>query len=548
MSNLPKGFVLDKDPGGLPAGFVLDEPPERSTAAKIVRGAALPVKGLQSSVLETVGAIPDLMWKGAGYLGVPQPKASATDTLKSIFMPGAERLQPESGTEKFLEGAGRGVGDVAAFMVPGAAAARVARAGSLPARVGGVMASQPAVQAGLGATAGGVTEATDSPALGLASVVAPLAAVAGARRLVSPVRSTLNAEQSRLAGVLENEGVDLSAGQRTGSQRLQAAESTARSLPLAGENAALANQQTQYTRAVLGKAGVNAELATPEALDAAQSTIGGTIGGATRGHQARLGDAFQRDVRNVTNEYTKGLKPDQKAVFTEYRDELVNWPGGVMEGQFYQRAREGIGKAIRAENSPTGDKRLQEALIGLRDALDDAMTRSMMRAGDVRGVNALKQARRDYANLMVIEDAAAKSGASGLITPSSLRSSLSASVGRRQYARGFGDLNELARAGEALMKPIPDSGTARRSFWTSLMTGGGGVGVGGYLSAGDPMAMAAGGAASLAVPGIVGRAINSRMGQSYLANQAASRPVVANGRGILSNTLLAREKDNLLGR
>lgn len=153
--------------------------PERSLGAKIVRGVAAPIKGLQESVLETIAAPADLFWKGAGAIGLPTPKASAAESLKSVFMPG-KNLQPETDTEKFLHGAGQGVGDAASFMVPGAAVFKFAKAGSVPQRVGATMATQPVLQATAGAVGGGVGEATDSPWLGVgASLGVPAAAMAG---------------------------------------------------------------------------------------------------------------------------------------------------------------------------------------------------------------------------------------------------------------------------------------------------------------------------------------------------------------------------------
>lgn len=71
-------------------GLKADTPEGRSTAAQVARAVALPVKGLENSVLETVGAIPDLVSAGFRGFGIPAPAPGAyTQGLKSLLMPGA---------------------------------------------------------------------------------------------------------------------------------------------------------------------------------------------------------------------------------------------------------------------------------------------------------------------------------------------------------------------------------------------------------------------------------------------------------------------------
>ncbi len=161
-------------------GLKADAPEGRSTAAQIGRAVALPVKGLENSVLETVGAIPDLVSAGFRGLGIPAPAPGAyTQGLKNLLMPGAEKLQPEGDMEKALQGVGQGVGDAASFFVPAAAAGRAAQAGGLTQRVGQALATQPVLQATAGGIGGAVSQASDSPIMGGAAAMAvPLGAAA----------------------------------------------------------------------------------------------------------------------------------------------------------------------------------------------------------------------------------------------------------------------------------------------------------------------------------------------------------------------------------
>jgi hypothetical protein len=164
---------------------------------------------------------------------------------------------------------------------------------------------------------------------------------------------------------------------------------------------------------------------------------------------------------------------------------------------------------------------MHEALQGLRAALDDAMERTLLRTGNSADMQILRNARNEYRNMMVIERAATGAGsasAEGLISPSQLRNAV-VQQNRRAYGRGQGDFAELARAGEALMKPLPQSGTSPRHNAMQVVQTIGAVVGGGAGAAGGPAGTALGAAAGLAAPAIAGRALMSRPVQSWLSNQ-----------------------------
>jgi hypothetical protein len=136
------------------------------------------------------------------------------------------------------------------------------------------------------------------------------------------------------------------------------------------------------------------------------------------------------------------------------------------------------------------------------------------------------QLRRDYANLMVISRAAGGAGeaaATGRISPLALRGAVNQSTGGG-YAFGRGDLNELARIGQSVLRPPPDSGTAGNQAANDLLTGriallSGLGGAGGAVAAG-PVGGVAGAMLPLALPRMVQALMNSEAGQAYLRNQA----------------------------
>jgi hypothetical protein len=234
------------------------------------------------------------------------------------------------------------------------------------------------------------------------------------------------------------------------------------------------------------------------------------------------------DLTAVVSDYNGVVAPTQRApIIQNIVDDLnktfsLNGPNGTnaLQGVSYQSLRSSLDRAARATNDP----QLAQTLRGLKDALDETMERSIARSNP-RDLGAWREARRQDRNMLVIEKAATGAGenaALGLISPSHLRNA-AVGQGRRGYARGKGEFSELARAGEALMKPLPNSGAPGRTAVRALGTGIQAVigsGVGGTVG-GLPGALA-GAAASSLLPNIAGALLMSKPGQAYLANRVVS--------------------------
>lgn len=114
------------------------------------------------------------------------------------------------------------------------------------------------------------------------------------------------------------------------------------------------------------------------------------------------------------------------------------------------------------------------------------------------------------------------------MSPVALRGALTQSIGQGGYELGRGDLNELARIGQSVLRPPPDSNTAGRSLAQNILTGSLGVGGAGLgATFGGPLGAIAGSAGSVALPRVVQMLMNSGPGQSYLRNQIAANPTIA---------------------
>ncbi|MFP5077026.1 hypothetical protein ACLE20_06935 [Rhizobium sp. YIM 134829] len=368
-----------------------------------------------------------------------------------------------------------------------------------------------AEEAGYGALGGFV--------IGGALPLATSAAGRTAKGLISPFLT--NAERNQAAKALAREGVQLSAGQRTGNNAVRYAESE-----LGGQRAAdlMERQGEQFTAAALRRAGIDAKRASPETIDDAFRQIGGRFDDLASRNQILPDAQLAQDLGGVWREYASLVPESQRApVVMEMIDDVGRRLGqGPLEGEAYQAARSRLDRMAR---SSAKDPQLQQALYGLRTSLDDAMERSMASAnpGDV---GAWREVRGNYRNLLTLERAATGAGenaAQGLISPQALRQATVTTQGRRNYARGSGDFAELARAGAATMQPMPNSGTAGRINAQQLGAGLAGMfgGGAGYASGGDPASMAAGAAAGFMAPRIAGRMLMSKPAQAYLGNQAA---------------------------
>lgn len=395
----------------------------------------------------------------------------------------------------------------------------------LPAAIGGpetigarlLRALGPAVTS---ETAGQLTKGTAAePYARLAGAVAAPTVAAAGRRIVTPLPAA--PERQALVNTLRNEGVDLTAGQATGSRPLQWAESTFGDMPGSGGRPATtqARQAEQFTGAALRRAGEVADRATPPVIDNAFTRIGNQFETVGRRNNVRADMQFANELAQVENEYNSLVGPNMRApVIENSLNDIwhnIAQNGGHLTGQQYNAMTSRLARQARSTNDP----QLREALYGVRHAIDDAFERTLTASGNLTDLAALRQARREYRNLLVLEKAATGPGsatAEGLISPSQLRG---ATVGqnRRAYARGHGDFADLARAGEGIMRPLPNSGTAPRQWMQHALSVLGGV-LGG-TTAGLPGAVA-----GLAAPGVAGRVLMSRPVQGYLGNQLLARP------------------------
>jgi len=477
------------------------------------------VKSLGIGVAEGaigLAGLPGLIQKGAGYLNDMLPENVRMSRDPSMQLPTPDSIQKgiEEYTGEFYKsksGLGQTARTVGQFL-PGAAIGP------------GGMVTKLAVQGvipGLASEgAGKLTEGTAAEpyARGGAALLAGL----GGARAITPFR--VPEERLNQVNVLRNEGIDdITAGQVTGRTSLRNFESERGGR---GAENISTNQGEQFTAAALRRANIDAPRATPEVMDQAFTRIGQEFDRLAARNPLQIDNLFAHEMAAVQQEYQLLANPLQRQVVNEAINDVigvVQRHNGVIPGEVYQTMRSRLDRAARGAGQ---DIQFRDAMYGIRNTLDEAMERSLNRTNP-QDVGAWREVRNDYRNILVLERAASGAGegaAQGILSPSALRNATTSQHGRRNYVRGDGEFAELARAGEAILKPLPNSGTPGRMSAQMLGTGIPGVvgAIGGVGASGGYEGATPGFLAGAILPHLMGRAAVSRPGRTYLGNQVAA--------------------------
>ena len=486
-------------------------------------GAASPLPG-SAAGKTTFGAMgaPDVI---AGGVRMLAEKLGLGSGASQSYTAERDRVRAENDAAQKANpisyGAGQVGGSVATAVIPGT---QIARGASLGRQVG----QGAAIGAGMGAAqgAGGAKELSDIPGAaatgaGIGAAVgvgAPLLA-RGLSRVVTPL--PISAERQGAVNTLAQEGIDLTAGQRTGNKALRWLESTLGDMPGAGGAAARMQERQgeQFTSAVMRRAGSNATRATQNTIDDAFTRVGGVFDDVGSKYAPKIDKAFADDIGNAVADYVGLVTQNNRApIFTQAVEDILRvaqQEGGSIPGRMYLDLRSRLNKAARAAlRGQNGDPALADALFGIQSALDAALARVASPADALR----LQAARRQYANLIPIAKASTMAGEAvgeGILTPGAVRTQV-AGQNRMNFARGRGELAELAKAAQAAMSPLPNSGTAPRQNMQNLLSLAG-------AGAGGSMAGIEGAIGGVLAPALAGRILFSRPVQSYLGNQVAAQ-------------------------
>lgn len=490
-------------------------PARQSPAADVVKSAGA---GLGSGALDTAMLLPRVIDAASGFghraldslLGAPnvRPPEAVTNPAAAVnqgvraALPGLD-YAPQTTAGRYAKTAGEFV--PGAMVTPGNALANALRLGVIPG-----VASEAAGQATEG------TAAEPLARLAGALLGPSLANIPG--KIISPM--TIAPERQAMVDALKNAGVDLTAGQTTGNKGLQWAESALSDMPFAGNGYqnAIEKQGQQFTAGALAHMGIPAserELATPEVLAQGKANIGQQFNDLASRNTLQIDPQLRQELAAIKSDYADAYLPSmQRPIVNKVIDDLAG-EGAAMPGSRYQDIRSRLSQQAKSLNQ--NDPQTAQAVRGIRDALDNAMLRSVS-PDDAAAWN---EARNHWANWKTIEKAAGGAGsesAMGYISPAALRNAAaSGNINRGAYVTGQNDLGNFARDAVGIMNRLPQSGTAPRQNIAHLTQALASVGAGGFLG-GVPGAVGA-----VAGPAVAGRVLMSGPVQAYLKNQVAQR-------------------------
>lgn len=325
---------------------------------------------------------------------------------------------------------------------------------------------------------------------------------------------------------LEREGVTaMTAGQRTGNGRIRGLEDATARIPGGGTRAVDMEQQAaeQFTAAALRRAGVNANRAEPQVLDEAFRSIGAEYENFARQTALRVTPGFQNRLQAIVRRYEQ-ITPDGSRVpaIRSAIDDIVSRNPNRPEPFYNIAGRDlaGIRSTLaRQHRAVKSNPQASDALLNLIRELDIHAVRSLPPQARRGMLRQLQDRNARYRNLLAIEDAALGAGqnaAQGLISPAALKAAVK-KQNKRDYSRGRRDLANLARSGEAVLRPLPSSGTAERALSQGVLAAPASV-IGG-LGSGSAEGAMLGALAPWAMTAATARGVMNPRTQRYLANQ-----------------------------
>lgn len=349
--------------------------------------------------------------------------------------------QPKTTPGKYAGKVGEFVGNPGTYVGPGGLVPKIVTA----------------IGAGLGTEAGGEL-AKDSK---YKPLIEAIGGVIGGHGVTSVPRITpmIPAERQAMSALLQREGVPLTAGDRTGSTMLKAAESELSHGANEAQNRAFHGAAFRRVGEDIGDRPIQGQ---GGAVDTMMNRIGGEFDAISNRNHVRADPQLVQDLHGIDTTYntapnTPSLYPQDtvnavNAALARVRNSINNG-AGAMSGPDYQTLRSNLRAAAQGATDP----QRSEALHSVTNALDDAMERTIQRTNPA-DAGAWGRIRRDYRNALVLQQWAGSAN----MTPATLAQAAKNVYGRGQYVRGMDDMSDLAEAGRHVMKQYQDSGTPRR--------------------------------------------------------------------------------------
>lgn len=484
--------------------------------------------------------------KDIGY-GVQQLGAEAGQRLGMVEPETVSRLRREQDLRAaenapFMDSTagalGYAAGSIGSMLLPGAA---LGRAAGLTGRVAqGISAPRTLAGAAAGGGAFGALQPVgeeesrmSNVAAGSLGGMAGQALARGVSRLAAPSKSMPSPQAKKAIDRLQAAGVPVDLAEATGSENLRVLRRFLTDNPISASIMKKGQDATQasFNRAALRMIGEEGDAAIPAVIDGAHVRIGAVMDRIAKNKKIKIDDQMINDLVEVEDLARSTVGADAFAPIRNQLNDILGklQKGDVISGEAYQNIRS---KAVKtAQSTPA----LTPVVRQLREAIDNALERSVGKAD----ADALKLARKQYRNLMRIEDSIGTKDL-GDIDIARLAAATSRKGERAAALRNLGDaeLARLARSANTMRDAFPQSGTAPRAaaqaYMQALVPSAAGLGYGamqGETPTEAGLMGITGGILGLAAPRAMARAYQNPTLRNYIMQGAGSSQL----RGLLSS-------------
>lgn len=477
----------------------VDTPGER--LGELIRGAGAGFMRGSAQLAGLPGTIGDLLNTGA---------VRATNALLGTDLKTTRELTGKPSVvsgERIQDALASVTGGASEYRAPGTAGKYAGTIGEfLPGALGG-----PGTMLRYGVIPGAASEAAGQLTEGgaaepYARVVAPIVASLLAGR---PGAFAGKDESARMANVLREAGVDVTAGQAGGSQALMHME---------GMLQASDKQLADFTAATMRQIGSSAKTALPENIVAAEKAIVKQMDDAVAGVDIIPTPTQAQAAAQVASDYgarvpAGQLTPRIRGIAKEIRSLAAN--GKDVSLAQLREWRSDIGNFMVSNDPAT-----REAAHNLSDLIDDMTDQALTSAGRVDNIAKLAKGREAYRNYIGVRDAASKGATErGILSPTQLNQSMILAQGRKNYATGrTTPMVDFTRSASAALRSAPTvSPGAYRRFAEAIPAAATAAGGGAAFGAGlGPMGIIAGMAAGAIAPSVGRMSMRSAPVQAML--------------------------------
>ena len=352
------------------------------------------------------------------------------------------------------------------------------------------------------------------------------------RKAISPGGGA-SPQRLAAADTLTKAGVPVTAGQKTGSPSILAAEGDTAAGQAFASAAPDSPQMQAFTAATMQKFGSNSPVASEEAMDAAQKAIVDRMQNAVAGVDVMPTYPLMSSLSDAKKGYFSNTNVTVRPPIIE--DIIAEVQHAARTGQPIPASTMAAWRTNLGNHLYSTDNFVADAAYNVRSALDDAIENSMTAAGQPEKMAAWRESRDQYRNYLAAEFALKPNkdrGILGIITPQDLVNSVMKQDRRGLITGRRGEIGDLAKSGVLVGKPLPaprGNQTLRKfapfaEFASALPAGFGALQGAAFLGLGPVgTALTTGAAVGVPIADAARRAILRQsmrpMVQKYLGNQ-----------------------------